>query len=135
MGTISQLHDRLRPPADRIESEEAAVAAARRLAAGFRRQSSERDINRILPIPELDALSLSGLTGITVPPEYEGLDVSNALLAEIVAIIAEGDASIGECLAIHFAALDGLRLHGGEDLQRLLFSRALSGDRFATASF
>jgi len=135
MGTISQLHDRLRPAADRIESEEAAVAAARRLAADFKRQSSERDINRILPFPELDALSLSGLTGITVPPEYEGLDVSNALLAEIVAIIAEGDASIGECLAIHFSALEGLRLHGGEDLQRLLFARALSGDRFAAASF
>jgi len=89
MGTVSQLHDRLRPAAHRIESEEEAVAAARRLAADFRRQSSERDINRILPYSELDSLSLSGLTAITVPPEYEGLDVSNALLAEIVAIIAE----------------------------------------------
>lgn len=135
MGTISQLHDRLRPAAHRIASEEEAVASARRLSADFRRQSSERDINRILPFPELDALSLSGLTGITVPPDYEGLDVSNALLAEIVAIIAEGDASIGECLAIHFAALEGLRLHAGDDLKRLLFSRALAGDRFASVSF
>ena len=135
MGTVSQLHDRLRPAAHRIGSEEEAVAAARRLAADFRRQSSERDINRILPYSELDSLSLSGLTAITVPPEYEGLDVSNALLAEIVAIIAEGDASIGECLAVHFAALEGLRQHAGDDLKRPLFTRALAGDRFAEASF
>ncbi|MFB2607651.1 monooxygenase, partial [Rhizobium phaseoli] len=135
MGTVSQFRDRLRPPAHRIESEEAAISTARNLAAAFRREASERDINRILPFAELDALSISGLTAITVPPEHEGLDVPNALLAEIVAIIAETDASIGETLENHFSALETLRIQAGEDLKASLFARVLLGDRFALATF
>ncbi|ANL48154.1 sulfur acquisition oxidoreductase SfnB family protein [Rhizobium phaseoli] len=135
MGTVSQFRDRLRPPAHRIESEEAAISTARNLAAAFRREASERDINRILPFAELDALSISGLTAITVPPEHEGLDVPNALLAEIVAIIAEADASIGETLENHFSALETLRIQAGEDLKASLFARVLLGDRFALATF
>lgn len=135
MGTVSQFHQSVRPPAHRIESEEEAIAAARDLAALFRRRASERDVNRILPHAELDALSQSGLTAITAPPEYEGLDVSNALLAEIVAIIAEGDASIGQALESHFRVLEALRAQGGEELQASLFARTLAGDRFASAPF
>lgn len=134
MGTVSQFQDSLRPPAHRIESEEEAISTARDLAAAFRRQASERDINRILPHAEFDALSASGLTAITVPPEYEGLDVSNALLAEIVAIIAEGDASIGEALENHFCVLETLRTQASDDLKASLFARALLGDRFAAAT-
>jgi alkylation response protein AidB-like acyl-CoA dehydrogenase len=135
MGTVSQFHHSARPPAHRIESEEEAIATARALAAAFRRQASERDVNRILPHAELDALSQSGLTAITVPPEYEGLDVSNALLAEIVAIVAEGDASIGQALESHFRVLEALRAEGGEELHASLFARALAGDRFAATPF
>ncbi|RXT18586.1 monooxygenase [Rhizobium leguminosarum] len=135
MGTVSQFHESLRPPAHRIESEEEAISMARDLAAAFRHQASERDINRILPVAELDALSVSGLTAITVPPDHEGLDVSNALLAEIVAIIAEGDASIGEALESHFSALETLRTQAAEDLKASLFARVLLGDRFAGAAF
>ncbi|AHG46633.1 acyl-CoA dehydrogenase [Rhizobium leguminosarum bv. trifolii CB782] len=135
MGTVSQFQDRKRPPAHRIESEEEAITTARDLAAAFRHQASERDINRVLPFAEFDALSVSGLTAITVPPEHEGLDVSNALLAEIVAIIAEGDASIGEALENHFCVLEMLRTQATEDLQASLFARVLLGDRFARATF
>nr|WP_237358489.1 acyl-CoA dehydrogenase family protein [Rhizobium etli] len=135
MGTVSQFHDRARPVARRIGSEEEAISTARTLAAAFQRQSSERDINRILPYQEIDALSQSGLGAITVPPEYEGLDVGNSLLAEIVAIIAEGDPSIGEFLEVHFSVLDGLRQQAGEELQRALYARVLEGDRFAAAAF
>lgn len=135
MGTVSQLHDNVRPPAHRIETEEESVSTAREFAAAFRRQANERDINRLMPNAELDALSQSGLTAITVPPEYQGLDVSNALLAEIVAIIAESDASIGNVLASHFRVLEGLRNQPSEELESALFARALDGDRFAAARF
>jgi alkylation response protein AidB-like acyl-CoA dehydrogenase len=89
----------------------------------------------VLPFAELDALSASGLTAITVPPDHQGLDLSNALLAEIVAIIAEGDASIGEALQNHFCVLETLRTQASEDLQASLFARVLLGDRFAGATF
>jgi len=135
MGTVSQLHDNVRPPAHRIETEEEAVSTARELAAAFRRQANERDINRLMPNAELDTLSQSGLTAITVPPEYQGLDISNALLAEIVAIIAESDASVGNVLAPHFRVLEGLRNQPSEELKSILFARALDGDRFAATRF
>jgi alkylation response protein AidB-like acyl-CoA dehydrogenase len=61
--------------------------------------------------------------------------MSNALLAEIVAIIAEGDASIGETLESHFSALETLRTQAAEDLKASLFARVLLGDRFAGAAF
>ncbi|MBX4893979.1 monooxygenase [Rhizobium bangladeshense] len=134
MGTVSQFQDRLRPPARRIENEEEAVSTARNLADTLRHQASERDINRILPFAELDALSVSGLAAISVPPEHEGLDVPNALLAEIVAIIAEADASIGETLENHFSVLETLRTQAAEDLKASLFARVLIGDRFAGAT-
>ncbi|KQV10869.1 monooxygenase [Rhizobium sp. Root1203] len=135
MGTVSQFHDRTRPAARRIESEEEAIATARSISAAFAVQSSERDINRILPYAELDALSQSGLTAITVPPEYEGLDVANALLGEIIAIVAEGDSSIAECLELHFRVLEELRTQASEELKSALFARALAGERFTTAAF
>ncbi|CAN7435036.1 monooxygenase [Rhizobium sp. LjRoot258] len=135
MGTVSRFADRARPAAHRIESEEEAIATARRLAADFALQASERDINRVFPRAELDALFQSGLTAVTVPPENEGLDVANALLGEIVAIIAEGDSSIGECLEHHFTVLEELRNEPNEERRALLFVRALAGDHFVAATF
>lgn len=135
MGTVSQFHNRQRPVAHKIESEEEAIAIARRLATAFAQQASERDINRILPYAELDQLSQSGLTAVTIPPEHEGLDVSNALLGEIVAIIAEGDSSVAECLELHFRVLEQVRILADDELRSSLFARALTGERFAGAYF
>ncbi|WP_028746557.1 acyl-CoA dehydrogenase family protein [Rhizobium mesoamericanum] len=135
MGTVSRFHDRARPTAHRIESEEEAIATARRLAANFALQASERDINRVFPRAELDALFQSGLTAITIPQENEGLDIANALLGEIVAIIAEGDSSIAECLEHHFAVLEQLRYDPSEERRDLLFARALDGDHFTATAF
>lgn len=135
MGTVSRFHDRTKPAAHRIESEEEAIATARRLAADFAVQASERDINRIFPRAELDALFQSGLPAVTVPPENEGLDVSNALLGEIVAIIAEGDSSVAECLEHHFAVLEELRNKPNDERKTFLFARALAGDHFTAVTF
>jgi SfnB family sulfur acquisition oxidoreductase len=133
MGTVSQLHERVRPLAHRIQSDEEALEIARTLAAGFVRQASDRDINRVLPYEELDALSQSGLLGITVPSEYDGLDISNSILAEITAILAEADPSIGQIPQNHFYILEALRTDGSEEQKKFFFGRALAGDRFGNA--
>ncbi|KAA0700214.1 SfnB family sulfur acquisition oxidoreductase [Neorhizobium sp. P12A] len=133
MGTISQLHERSRQPAYRIQSDEEALEIARTLASGFARQASDRDMNRVLPYEELDAISQSGLLGITVPSEYDGLDISNAVLAEIVAILAEADPSIAQIPQNHFYILEALRTDGSEEQKKFFFGRALAGDRFGNA--
>ncbi|MFK0163292.1 SfnB family sulfur acquisition oxidoreductase [Rhizobium sp. NPDC090279] len=132
MGTVSQLHERVRPPAHRVQSEEEALDIARSLAAGFAQQASDRDINRILPYEEVEALSQSGLLGISVPSEHGGIDISNCVLAEVVAILAEADPSIAQILQTHFHVLEAIRIGGGEDQRTSLFDRAITGDRFGS---
>ncbi|MEZ2219224.1 SfnB family sulfur acquisition oxidoreductase [Rhizobium sp. RCC_161_2] len=133
MGTVSQLHEHIRPLAHRIQSEEEALQIARSLAARFAQQASDRDINRVLPYDEVEALSQSGLLGITTPSEYDGLDISNSILAEIIAILAEADPSIAEIARNHFYILEALRTGGSEEQKDTFFARALAGDRFGNA--
>ncbi|HEV7320079.1 MAG TPA: SfnB family sulfur acquisition oxidoreductase [Ensifer sp.] len=133
MGTISRLSEKTRAPAHRIESEEEALSIARELAAAFARNANERDTDRILPFDEMDALAQSGLLAITVPPEYDGIDVSNAVLAEVTAILSEADSSIGQIPQNHFYILEALRTDGTEEQKQFFFGRALAGDRFGNA--
>lgn len=121
------------PEATLLESEQHALAVAQELAKLFAATASERDGERLLPFDEMDALSQSGLLAITVPEEYGGLDVSNATLAEITAILAQADSSIGQIPQNHFYILEALRTDGSEDQKRYFFGRALAGDRFGNA--
>ncbi|MGO7751334.1 SfnB family sulfur acquisition oxidoreductase [Rhizobium ruizarguesonis] len=133
MNTVLRQADQIRPVAARIGSDEEAIATARRLAAQFAARAAERDADRILPFSELDLLAQSGLLAITVPSQYGGLDVSNAVLAEITAILSEADGSIGQIPQNHFYILEALRTDGGEEQQRYFFGRVLAGDRFGNA--
>ncbi|RWX81258.1 SfnB family sulfur acquisition oxidoreductase [Neorhizobium lilium] len=119
--------------ADRIASEEEALIVARTLAAEFALTASERDRDRILPHAEMDRLAASGLLAITVPAEYGGIDVSNAVLAEVTAILSEADGSIGQIPQNHFYILEALRHDGTDDQKRFYYGRALAGDRFGNA--
>jgi SfnB family sulfur acquisition oxidoreductase len=133
MDTAVRMTDHIRPVAVRLQTEAEALAAARQLAKDFSAKAADRDASRLLPFEELDALSLSGLLAITVPAEYGGLDVSNTVLAEVTAILAEGDASIGQVPQNHFYILEALRNDGSEEQKTFFFGRALAGDRFGNA--
>jgi len=133
MENVLRLNQEKRSAVHVIQSDDEALDIARRLAADFAATASARDLQRTLPFGEIDALSQSGLLAITVPSEYGGLDVSNAVLAEITAILAEGDASIGQIPQNHFYILEALRTDGGEEQKRYFFARALAGDRFGNA--
>jgi SfnB family sulfur acquisition oxidoreductase len=133
MDTAVRMTDHIRPVAVRLQTEAEALAAARQLAKDFSAKAADRDASRLLPFEELDALSLSGLLAITVPAEYGGLDVSNTVLAEVTAILAEGDASIGQVPQNHFYILEALRNDGSEEQKKFFFGRALAGDRFGNA--
>ena len=133
MENVLRLKQATRGAVHVIQSDDEALNIARALAADFAKSAGARDLNRTLPYAELDALSQSGLLAISVPSEYGGLDVSNAVLAEITAIIAEGDASIGQIPQNHFYILEALRTDGSEEQKRYFFERAFAGDRFGNA--
>jgi SfnB family sulfur acquisition oxidoreductase len=133
MTTVLRQQDQIRPVAARIVSDEEALETARALATQFAATAVGRDAERRLPFAELDALAQSGLLAIAVPAQYGGLDVSNAVLAEVTAILAEADASIGQIPQNHFYILEALRVDGSEEQKRYFFGRALAGDRFGNA--
>jgi len=120
-------------PAHLIRDDEEALAAARELAARFAPDAALRDRERRLPWAELDAFSASGLWGITVPREFGGAGVSSVTLAEVTALVAAADGSLGQIPQNHFYALEVLRVGGSEAQKRFFFARALAGERFGNA--
>lgn len=122
-----------RAPARRIASDAEAIEVAELLAADFAREAVSRDRERRLPIAEVDRFSQSGLWGITVPKVYGGAGVSSVTLAEVVAIIAAADGSLGQIPQNHFYMVEALRLAGSEQQKRHYFQRILDGDRIGNA--
>ncbi|KAI3593703.1 Acyl-CoA dehydrogenase [Cupriavidus sp. U2] len=116
-----------------VADDAEAIAIAHRLAAQFAPCAARRDRERLLPWDELDAFSASGLWGITVPREHGGAGVSSVTLAEVIAIIAAADGSLGQIPQNHFYALEVLRVGGTPAQQAFFYQRALAGDRFGNA--
>jgi SfnB family sulfur acquisition oxidoreductase len=120
--------------AQRIKSDEQALAMARQFAEQIRTGSAARDRERRLPFEEIEWFSQTGLWGITVPKEYGGAGVSTATFTEVVAIVSEADASIGQIPQNHYANLEEIRLVGTEEQKRFFFDRILRGERLGNAA-
>ena len=116
-----------------IRSDAEALNVARELAAHFKRDSVVRDRERRLPRDELELFSHTGLWGITVPKAYGGAGVSNVTLAQVVALIAAADASLGQIPQNHFYALEVLRVNGSDTQKERLYAEVLAGQRFGNA--
>jgi len=116
-----------------IQSDAEAIETAHALAADFVQESSQRDRERRLPLPELERYSQSGLWGITVPREHGGAGVSRVTLAAVTAIISRADGSLGQIPQNHYYALEVLRVNGNADQQKRFYARALAGERFGNA--
>jgi SfnB family sulfur acquisition oxidoreductase len=120
--------------AHRIKTEQEALEAARRIAEQIRPASGARDKDRRLPFEEIEWFSQSGLWGITVPKEYGGAGVSTPVFTEVVAIISEADASLGQIPQNHYANIEEIRLIGTETQKAFFFDRVLKGDRLGNAA-
>ena len=120
--------------AHRIKTEQEALEAARRVAQQIRPASGARDKDRRLPFEEIEWFSQSGLWGITVPKQYGGAGVSTPVFTEVVAIISEADASIGQIPQNHYANVEEIRLIGTETQKAFFFDRVLKGDRLGNAA-
>ncbi|KKX27145.1 SfnB family sulfur acquisition oxidoreductase [Rhizobium sp. LC145] len=133
MSRVFHLAGKIRAVAPYLATEDEAIEVASALAARLAEGSSHRDRERILPYDEMELIAQSGLLGTTVPSEYGGADISNAFLAEVIAILAEADGSIGQIPQSHFYILEALRLSGTEEQKKYFFTRALAGEHFANA--
>jgi SfnB family sulfur acquisition oxidoreductase len=117
-------------PAHVIRSEREAVETAERLAAVFRLNAQRRDVERHLPWQELDDFAHSGLLAIRVPKAFGGAEVSYRTLTEVVAIIGEADASIGQLMLSILLACSVIEAVGRPEQQSLFFGKILEGYRW-----
>ncbi|MEV0615715.1 SfnB family sulfur acquisition oxidoreductase [Nonomuraea sp. NPDC050404] len=117
-----------------IKTDEEAIEVARELAAGFAEGAARRDAERILPTAEIEALSESGLLGITVPAGHGGAGVRTATLGAVIRELSAADGSIGQIPQNHFWYLDSLREHGTPGLQTFLYAEVLAGRRLGNAA-
>jgi len=133
VSKVVHLAGNIRAIAPYLATEDQALDVVKALAAEIAEGSSIRDRDRILPHHEMELVAQSGLLGITVPAEYGGADISNSFLAEVVAILSEADASVGQIPQTHFSILETLRLSGTEEQKKFFFGRALAGEHLANA--
>ncbi|HTI80645.1 MAG TPA: SfnB family sulfur acquisition oxidoreductase [Acetobacteraceae bacterium] len=119
-------------PAQLIRCDSEAVDTAHRLAELFREGAGERDRDRRLPVAEFNAFSQSGLGALTVPHAYGGPAVSNATLAEVIAILAAADASLGQLPQNQLAFYAMLAYLPDEQVKNWIYARALAGFRFSS---
>ncbi|MGN8258921.1 SfnB family sulfur acquisition oxidoreductase [Pseudomonas sp. SMSB3] len=116
-----------------ISNDSQALAAAEHIAQQLRRDSALRDRERRLPHAELELFTRSGLWAISVPKAFGGAGVSSVTLAQVIARIAQADASLGQIPQNHFYALEVLRVNGSAEQQRRLYAEVLAGRRFGNA--
>jgi len=133
MSRVFHLAGKIRAVAPYLATEDQAIDVAKALAQQIVEGSGLRDRERILPHHEMELVAQSGLLGITVPAEYGGADISNAFLAEVIAILSEADSSVGQIPQNHYHILEALRLCGTEEQKKFFFARALAGEHFANA--
>src|SRR4051794_11004408 len=110
-----------------------ALEVAATLAAELAQESAERDAERVLPAREVEALSASGLLGVTVPAAYGGADLPAVTLAEGFPLLASGDPNVAQIPHSHFVYVNALRHQGTPAQQAFFFGEVLAGKRFGNA--
>ncbi len=120
-----------RPPLLTTSAE--AIAVAHDFARSVIGGAAARDRDRILPIPEIERFSATGLWAITVPRAYGGPGLPTTTLSEVVRIVSAADPSIGQIPQNHYAFLNFLRGERDEAKKRYFYGRVLEGYRLGNA--
>ncbi|RVJ49355.1 acyl-CoA dehydrogenase family protein [Sinorhizobium meliloti] len=120
MGSITHLHERPRP-ARIVSDEEVLTAAGEVIALGT-------DAPAVLLV---EALVRSGLLAMSIPSDFDGADVSNGLIAQVVTQIGEVQPAAARALVHHFRALELVRNAGSEEQRRSVYVHVQSGERLS----
>lgn len=116
-----------------IKTDAEAIAIATDLAAEFRKEASERDLERRWPVRELDLFSQSGLWSINVPKAFGGPELSYVTLGKVIEIISAADSCLGQIPQNHLGVVAAIRTVSDRAQQELLFGEVLSGTRLGNA--
>ncbi|MDS7594691.1 acyl-CoA dehydrogenase [Agrobacterium tumefaciens] len=125
MGSVMQFNEKIRAVPPQLFADDDILAAARDIACLCGMQAA-RQIH--------EAISQSGLLALSVPNDIGGADVTNDLIAQVIAIVAEIDTDMARRIAEHFTALEFIRNAGSDEQRRVLFHKASLGETFSLAT-
>ncbi len=120
-------------PAKVLKNDADAISAAHELAAAARVQAARRDQERLLPWPEIEQFTRSGLGSISIPRAYGGPQVSFVTIAEVFRIISTADPALGQIPQNQFGILHLLQGTATESQKKALFQSVLDGWRIGNA--
>lgn len=109
----------------------ALVALSAEFGERFAREAAARDLERRLPVKEIEALATSGLLAARVPAAYGGPEVSVIEYARIMLNLAKGDPNIAQAASPAFPNVEKIRIYGSEAQKRNYFGLLLEGRRLS----
>lgn len=134
MHNVFRLSDQRQQSVAHLSTEVEALDAARDVVNRIRTSLNDAAQDKKQLFKTLAWVSKAGLLGISVPSDHRGADIANAILAEVVALVAESAVELSACLKSHFQVIEAIRLFASHGQQSVYFSHALAGEQFALAS-
>ncbi len=132
MHNVVRLPEQRHLGPDRLATEVEALAAARQVAARI----AQRDtlaLTDTSPVREMEWVAQAGLLGISIPAEFGGPDMANAVIADIVSILAQAEPQVGQSIKGHYRVIEALRIGGSHEQQKVFFAHARAGEHFHLA--
>lgn len=87
-------------------------------------------VQQSAPANAVATLARSGLLAVSIPADFGGADISNAVVAETVSRVCAWNAATAMVLAQHLVALELLRVSGTTEQRRTIYSRVVLGEVF-----
>lgn len=104
------------------------VERFRPIFARVRENAIKREVERILPHQEIDALRQAGFTALRVPQHAGGEGVSFLTFFALLIELSEADSNITQALRAHFGFLEHIRAEATPERQTRWYERLLRGD-------
>lgn len=132
-GAFTGAFDPKRRKAKVIDGAAEALAVATAFAAEIRGASSDREIEAIPPVVELERASELGLTSLFVPRAYGGPQVGYGTLAGVITAIAKTNPSVAQILIAQYTLGDVITDKGTEAQKDHFLPLILAGARVGNA--
>jgi len=106
----------------------------RPLFANLREGAISRELERRLPVEELQLLKASGFTALRVPKEYGGTGVTLPELTNLLIELGEADSNLVQALRGHLGFTENLLNSGDEERRKVWFERLVRGETVGPAT-
>ena len=112
-----------------LKTKEERIHLMKKLSSSFSERAAEIDQNGSFPFENIQDLVQSGYTGLIVPAQYGGLDITLLELVQLQETIAQGDGATALGIGWHMSVMKNLaeKRNWGESTFKELCTKVLNG--------